>query len=384
MKFAKYFFLFNLVFLAYTHKAFSNVVVSDLGLKTMVKEGTLIISYQGKLLDYPEMIVKDNRVEVVIPQADIKKTIEKMVSFATMGNDTRIRAVKTGRNSALITTELPFSVKAQQDKISMKLSEGKIELSIPKLKATSTVAAFQKKLDVTPAPKKLDKNYLDALLALENKKAETEKVPEKKPRLVLEDTKGDISIEGEEAKADTVKTSQSAPETTATTTANNEFSVTNYVGKFALFLGAIIAFFYGILVLMKKGVIKKSKLGFLNNTDNVVVLSNTFVAPKKSLMLVKAHKQVFLVSNTESGMQLISEVKDAAGLFKEGEKTIAGTNFDVTLDETDDISISQIKLKEDITKSTPEKLPKAYAEAKERVKFSDQLKKKVKNLKPLQ
>src|SRR5690606_26178134 len=163
MKFAKYFFLFNLVFLAYTHKAFSNVVVSDLGLKTTVQEGTLIISYQGKLIDYPEMIVKDNRVEVVIPQADIKKTIEKMVSFATMGNDTRIRAVKTGRNSALITTELPFSVKAQQDKISMKLSEGKIELSIPKLKATSTVAAFQKKLDVTPAPKKLDKNYLDAL-----------------------------------------------------------------------------------------------------------------------------------------------------------------------------------------------------------------------------
>ena len=383
MNFAKIFLLFNIVFLTYTHKAFSSIVVNDLGLQTKEKEGNLIISYQGKLLDYPEMIVNGNRVEVIVPQADIKKTVEKMVSFATMENDTRIRAVKTGKNSALITTELPFSVKDQQEKISMKLSEGKIELSIPKLKATSSVANFAKqnnakKVEVVEN-KKLDKDYLDALLALEKKEESA-----KKPRLVLEDTKGEISIEGEKKAEDTIKTSLAATEKLETAEKTNQFSMTNYIGKFALFLGAIIAFFYGILVLMKKGVIKKSKLGFLNNTDNVVVLSNTFVAPKKSLMLVKAHKQVFLVSNTESGMQLISEVKDAAGLFKEGEKSIAGTNFDVALDDTDEVSLSQIKLKEDITKSEPEKLSKAYAEVKERVKFSDQLKKKVKNLKPLQ
>ena len=136
---------------------------------------------------------------------------------------------------------------------------------------------------------------------------------------------------------------------------------------------------------MKKGFLKRGKLGFLNNADQISVLNQTYIAPKKSLMLIKAHNQVFLVSNTDHGIHPISEIKDAAGLLKDGEKTISGHNFDTKLSDADeDKSIeTKVKLKDDITKSNQESSLSSYLNVKDKVKFSDQLKKKVKNLKPL-
>jgi flagellar biogenesis protein FliO len=101
-----------------------------------------------------------------------------------------------------------------------------------------------------------------------------------------------------------------------------------YIGKFVAFLSMLLLGFYGVLQLFKKGIIKKGNLGFLNSTKLVEVLSTTHVAPKRSLMMVRAHKQVFLVASSETGIQYLSEIKDVAGLLKEGEKAIAGSNFD--------------------------------------------------------
>lgn len=385
MNFAKWLFLLNLIYLVLTHQAFSKVSVSDIGLQTKQKEGTLIINYSGKLLEYPEMNIVGNTIQIVIPDAEVKKAIDKSVSFATSSNDTRISAYQVNKTTIQINTDLPFDMKKHKDKVSMQISEGKIELNLPKLKASKALATKKVVKEVKKEEKKvLDKNYLDALLALEKK----EEKPKKEPRLVLEDKKGEVTIAGAKTAApsvDVVKTSQASTAKIGEASDKATFSLVGYAGKFVAFLGGILLLFYGVVTLMKKGVIKKGKLGFLNNTDNVVVLSNTFVGPKKSLMLIKAHKQVFLVSNTEHGMQLISEVKDVAGLFKEGEKSLAGTNFDITLDETNDNEVeSTIKLKEDITKSNNKASVSSYLDAKERVKFSDQLKKKVKNLKPLQ
>jgi hypothetical protein len=55
------------------------------------------------------------------------------------------------------------------------------------------------------------------------------------------------------------------------------------------------------------------------------------VAPKRTLMMIKAHKQIFLISNTEAGMQLISEINDVTGLIKTGEEELTGSNFDTNL-----------------------------------------------------
>lgn len=387
MKFAKWLFLLNLIYLFFTHQAFSEVNIKDIGLKTKAKEGELIISYSGKLLSYPDMEIKGNTIEITVPDAKVKKAIERNVSFATSGNDTRISAHQLDSNTTRITTLLPFDMKESKDLVSMQISEGEIKLNLPKLKATKALAtkAQATKAQATPLEKKtLDKSYLDALLALEEKKES-----KKEPRIVLEDKKGEVTILGDKTPkngADVVTTTQAATSKLSEVSNKSTFSIVNYAGKFVAFLGGILLLFYGIVTLMKKGVIKKGKLGFLHNADNVMVLSNTFVGPKKSLMLVKAHKQVFLVSNTDQGMQLISEVKDAAGLFKEGEKSVAGTNFDITLSQADEdeASTQNVKLKEDITKSNAKASLSSYLESKDRVKFSDQLKKKVKNLKPLQ
>ena len=119
----------------------------------------------------------------------------------------------------------------------------------------------------------------------------------------------------------------------------------------------------------------------------IQVLSTTYIAPKRSLMVVKAHKQIFLVSNSESGIQFLSEMTDTSGLIKEGEKFVTGTNFDLNLGsaETTTNEIA-FKIKEDINESTPIPEEKGIQglSAKDIVKFSDELKKKAKKLKPIE
>ena len=166
--------------------------------------------------------------------------------------------------------------------------------------------------------------------------------------------------------------------------------------------------FYGVLTLFKKGVIKKGKLGFLHSTKLVEVISTTHVAPKRTLMMVKAHKQVFLVSNTESGMQLISEIQDVTGLIKTGEEEVTGTNFDTNLYKASKKE-REFKLKEDtvadnyslddmlnddnegvgeekFTNKNETAALKSIEKApvKDQVRFSDQIKTKLKHMKQIQ
>jgi flagellar biogenesis protein FliO len=152
-------------------------------------------------------------------------------------------------------------------------------------------------------------------------------------------------------------------------------------------LALVLGLFYGVVQLLKKGVFNRGKLGFLNNAQMIQVLSTTYIAPKRSLMVVKAHKQIFLVSNSESGIQFLSEMTDTSGLIKEGEKFVTGTNFDLNLGsaETTTNEIA-FKIKEDINESTPIPEEKGIQglSAKDIVKFSDELKKKAKKLKPIE
>ena len=129
----------------------------------------------------------------------------------------------------------------------------------------------------------------------------------------------------------------------------------------------------------------------------IEVLNTTYIAPKRSLLLIRAHKQVFLVGSSEKGLHMISEVNDMSGLFKEGEKSLSGSNFDSSLGVANSEEKS-FKLK-DFLDNESEKdnnegtdsvalraIEKEMAAAKEshKVKFSDQIKSKLKDLKPLQ
>jgi hypothetical protein len=130
-------------------------------------------------------------------------------------------------------------------------------------------------------------------------------------------------------------------------------------------------------------------------------------------MMIKAHKQVFLISSTETGITLLSEINDVAGLIKTGEEEVTGSNFDTNLYTANKNSV-QFKMKEESTERyadmqddyemsslddmlndnvpTKQKSTKNLTNAslsiekspiQDKVRFSDQIKTKVKNMKQL-
>ncbi len=82
-------------------------------------------------------------------------------------------------------------------------------------------------------------------------------------------------------------------------------------------------------------------------------------------------------------MSFIAEVKDVPGLVKEGERAITGTNFDDNAETAKNAAPStEMRVKEDIYQSIA--IEEKGSVQKDIVRFSDELKKKVKNLKSLQ
>lgn len=343
------------------------VTVKDIQFSKTKNSGRVSVKFDGNLRNTPELSIHGNTIQVKIPNSKVKKEINQKVSFATTDKDTKLKAYQTTKNTTKIKASFPFNMKKREGNVFITLKEDSIELSFPRVRVK------------TPAKKKkvvkkeyLDEKYLNSLLDVKEEKKVAKKV-------VPVPAKKKVAKEVKEDKVQTVLAATKKP-------VKQDFSLINYGGKFVAFLGMVLLLFFGVVNLMKKGVIKKGRLGFLNNADLISVVGQTHIAPKKSLMLIKAHKQVFLVSNTEAGIQPISEIKDAAGLFKDGEKAISGINFDTTVSDAseDDALEARIKIKEDITQSNKVSSLTSYETVKDKVKFSDQLKTKVKKLKQLQ
>ncbi|MGZ3807460.1 MAG: flagellar biosynthetic protein FliO, partial [Bacteriovorax sp.] len=355
--------------------------------------------------------VADKVLQITIPNAHVAGKIQKTF------NNTVVTATQADRATVSVKTVLPYSLHGKESLVNIMLKDGSVDVSFPRLAATvpakvgskvgrspSVVAAAKIEQNNAEA-EKLDENYLSHLVK-ENEKLAAEKHPE-----IAEAKK---SAQADTAQgADRVNLTQSGVQKEAVKPAFNKeepgksnFSLTSYIGKFVAFLSLMVLGFYGVLTLFKKGVIKKGKLGFLHSTKLVEVISTTHVAPKRTLMMVKAHKQVFLVSNTEAGIQLISEIGDVAGLIKTGEEEVTGSNFDTNLYTANKRS-KEFKLKEDTlapdysledmlaegdveAQVTNEKAATNAARAiekapvKDQVRFSDQIKTKLKNMKQIQ
>lgn len=371
--------IITLLLLITSSLAFATVTVEKVDFFRKGSQGKLEINFSGNFTDYPELEVIKNSITVSIPNAIVLKEEDRRVNFSNNNEDTIIRSF-AANNLATIKTSVPFNIEKLKQKVSLTIKDNKIILSFPRVKVAENKQLKQvqdKVVQAIPSKKDqlkitneiLDENFLNQLEKEQNK-------PIKKDTFFSKGKK----IE------DKVSTSLSSTKKNFIEEKKSNFSLIEYGGKFVAFLGLVLLLFYGIVTLMKKGFIKKGQLGFLNKTEQVQVLSQTYIAPKKSLMLIRAHNQVFLVSNTESGIHPISEINDVAGLIKQGEKIIAGNNFDDSLfSANEDEKVEEkVKLKEDIAKSNQDSALSSYKEVKERVKFSDQLKKKVKNLKPLQ
>lgn len=367
----------------------SKVKLTDIQFEDLGNEGRMVIALEEKLDDFPELSVKDNFVQVAIPGTFVWPKIEK--SFTVKEKfDSKILAYQFNKDLVRVRALLPEQIEGKKNKVSLQLKANKIIVTFPKAATPTTkkvvgrAPALDKKdlkeLNNGKSADNYDESYLDKLL---KEKEETIKI-DKKAITAMESKSEPVVAE------DKVKLALSGREKNP-----GGFSLMSYVGKFVGFLALVLLLFYGVVSLMKKGAFKKSKLGFLNSTKVIEVLNTTYIGPKRSLLLIRAHKQVFLVGSSDRGLHMISEIKDTAGLFKEGEKQISGNNFDTTLGSAEDTP-KDFKLKDFL--ETPDEqenevdsvalraIEKEMAKAKEsqKVKFSDQIKSKMKELKPLQ
>lgn len=380
-----------------TFGALAGVKVTNLDLKTDGSHGFVNIQLDGRSKDLPDIKVFGNTIEITLTDASPFNAISKNVRGASLSAN-----VLNGK--AIIRATLPYVINASGVDLGWKGSN--MEVLFPRGTVASAEAAAPAR-EVTIAPAKpVEAKKAPVAAPVVEKKAEPvrelggSKVSAVKKEELNEDYLNKLMNENKDApKAevakDEVKVGAAAPARAEVKTeapkvpGTDSFSFAGYAAKFTIFLALVLGLFYGVVQVLKKGVFNKGKLGFLNNGKMIEVLSTTYVAPKKSLMIVKAHKQLFLVANSESGLQFLAEMKDTTGIIKEGEKVVTGTNFDLSMftAEARDEANSTVTLKENIMESTPvsDETPLSrIAKATDVVKFSEELKKKARKLKPIE
>lgn len=376
--------------------ASAGVKVTSLDLYTQGTTGFVKITLDGRSPELPDLKVNGNTIELTLADAEAFNAITKSIRGAQLSAN-----VLNGK--VIVKALLPYELERKNVDLSFRNSS--IEILFPRGKASIVTAPIKNEEKKAPAPAvasapvaapKKTKTVDMASVTKKPSAITKEALNEDYLNSLMKDTKTDDSAKKDLAIAadpnkDEVKLKQSATAKApaqAPAAPKSEFSFAGYAVKFTVFLALVLGIFYGIVQLMKKGLFNKGKMGFLNNHQMIEVLSTTYVSPKKCLMVVKAHKQLFLVANSENGLQFLSEMKDTSGLIKEGEKLVTGTNFDTNLETLNSSEAApSFTLKEDITQSTPveEKSGLAsIAKAKDIVKFSDELKKKAKKLKPIE
>jgi flagellar biogenesis protein FliO len=354
-------------------QGFAGVKVTGVDLKLNGSNGHIIAQTEGYSNELPDLKVNGKIIEIIINKGDRFDSLNRVVSGATV-------SAFMINNQAVIKTILPYAVSS--DAVQMNWNNNKIEIVFPRMRLQE-----KKETEITSITSPLK-------LPLEKKVVETKVAKESLNegylnKLINEENKIVNKVEVEEK--DIVSTKMAAPLPNNETQVQNKtdsFSFAGYAAKFSFFLVLVLGLFYGVVQLLKKGLLKKGKLSFLNDSKLVEVLNTTYVAPKRSFMLVKVHKQIILVSNTETGMSFITEVKDTTGLIKDTERLVAGNNFDDSVSVAEQGRQDYLKIKENIHEST--EIDDSITNSKintikeDVVKFSDELKKKAKRLKPIE
>ncbi len=369
----------------------SKAKITDVKFEDHGKEGRLIITMDKRVNDFPELSVKNNFVQVAIPGSFVWPKIDKKFTYEN-SFDSKLMAYQFNKNRVRVRAVVPEKMESFKDQVSLQLKGEKIIVNFPKKKSVARVSSVSKGRSPALAPKSkkaleandpsvYDESYLEKLLKQKESAIDVEKKPLKEAN-------------AKDLEKDTLQFKQAATEKET-----SGFSITKYAGKFVGFLALVLLLFYGIVNLLKKGAFSKTKLGFLNSTKVIEVINTTYIAPKRSILMIRAHNQIFLVGSSEKGLHMISELKDTTGLLKEGEKQLSGSNFDSTLGNANE-NPKDFKLKDFLSQNDQEEkasesqedsialraIEKEMAAAKEsqKVKFSDQIKSKIKDLKPLQ
>ena len=256
--------------------------------------------------------IKENIFQIEVENAIVWPKIEKMITHPEMG---RINAMAYQFNSKTVRVRFVFDRPKSLQKITpnVRLHDKKILFSYTK--------------NTVPSVNKYDESYLSGLLEDQKKK---------------EQKRDEIKL-----NLSSVKKEKSEP-----TVSKINFSVWGYVAKFFSFLAVMLLFLYGGLQFVKKGAFKRGKIGFLNNSELIKVLATHHLGNKKSLMIVQASEQVFLLSGGDQGLSLISELNHPTDVRKKGEEILFGSNFDSSV-ETEEKNEKEFKVKENISESLP-------------------------------
>lgn len=373
--------------------AFAVVEVKNVKLLSANQErASIAIVLSEAMKNNPEVSVREGLLQVALPQVTVWPKIEKKVTLA--GEEVTLMAYQYDKALTRFRALIPYSLVGMEKNISLQVNDRTLVVEFPIIKkvaenfrAPAVVGPAEDVQQVAAKAQDYDESYLEKLL--KEKKEVPVAIKEKKNEAPTQEDKVSVAL--------------SAPEKVKTQGGAN-MEVLGMVGKFTGFLMLVIGLFFGLVNAFKKGVLRKGKLGFLNNTDVMSVLNTTYIAPKKSIMLVKVHRQVFLLSNDERGVNFLSEVRDITGLLKNGEEQVSGSNFDTTLVEMDrqekDLKLKapvqiveedeseQEELVEEVIQEKAVEIPLTQfldkAPVRDQVKFSEQIKNRVKNLKALQ
>jgi flagellar biogenesis protein FliO len=342
------------------------------------------LTFDGVMNETPEFSVKDKILQVAIKGTKIWPKIEKKVAVVKQF-DTTLLVYQFDRDTVRFRVILPSNMPDLEKAAQMVVHNDSVEISWP----VSTVVAAPK---AVAAKSTWSEKSLDQAIA-QKKLAETENNADENTSATEADVKKALSM-GNESNATMVPSTKPRSLLTPTVSApkevKNNFSFATYIGKFVGFLCLVLVLFYGIAQLMRKGVLKKGRFNLFGDMPSVKVLSSTYVAPKKNLIMVQAHKQVFLIATSETGVHFLSEIKDTAELIKSGEQFVTGTNFDreVTGADNRDVTFktkdnSRLTAELEALENESFMSDKVAPKIRDTVKFSDQIKSKVKNMKQL-
>ena len=345
---------YTLVLLCSLNIANAKIHFKDVQFKKLSPfRGQVEVLFSNDIVEIPRLKFEGNKIHLFMPQTKIPTKIVRKLSLKK-GSDMVIKGEQFSSRDSLLSIFLPHPVKSIAKKVHVSLKGKKVLLDFPlKIKRNGKFKTIKKIGLKSKSKDDYDEIYLQKLIDEKNAKS---------------NTKNNKSI-----KTDMVKKSfSSLPKEKKGET----FSLGKQIAKFALFLVLVIAIFYGIVFLIKKSMMSKNKLGFLNSTKIVEVLNTTYIAPKRSMMLVRAHKQIFLIGNSEKGFHSLGELTDIAGLLKEGEKAISGNNFDTSLQSASSED-KEFSLKETMKIQN-------VKEPEEDTRLSEKIKNKVKELRALQ
>jgi len=368
----------------------AKVNITKLNYKNDNNFGVVTINLKGPLKDTPELTIKGNVVQVAIPNSVVWPKIEKQVSV-NKSFDTTLMAYQYNKNLVRVRTKLPYRLDGKESKVSVVLNDNNIQLYFPKNKTVSkkiVSSLIKKSKKIVVKAKKsassYDESYLEKLL---KDKEQTKNQPVKKIAKT-ETTLVEQMNSKKEFLTDNVKTKMSSVK-------KSEFSFSSYIFKFVGFFAILVAGLYFMMNFFRKGMLKKGGLGFLTGSKMVEVLSTTYIGPKRSILVVRVHNQVFLMSQSEKGMDFLTELNDTTGFIKEGERKVVGDNFDTNLssaqEKEKDFKLKEVVSALDTEETLDETDPVLQAlagqtESQElnKVSLSKQIKNKIKELKPLQ